>query len=126
MFLGKFLHIHHFVFLIDNLKTEHGFNHVFHRDDATHGAVLVDNHGDVLFLLKEFLPNVGNTLIFSEGKNRTRKVLEFDIKLVLRQFLKNLLLQHIARDIVVVLLFIEGNAGELGEVVAIVEFSNGL
>ena len=86
LFLGKFLHIHHFVFLIDNLKTEHGFNHVFHRDDATHGAVFVDNHGDVLFLLEQLFPDVGHALIFIEREDRTRQVLQFDIELVLRQF----------------------------------------
>ena len=83
--LGKLLHVDHLVFLIDYLEAEHGLDDIFQRDDASQGAILVDDDGDVLFLLEEFLPDGGDILIFGEGQDGTSQFAQLHVKLVFSQ-----------------------------------------
>ena len=55
---GKFLHVGHLVFLIDNLCTEHGFDDILHGDDTSEATVLVDDNRDVFLLGEQLLPDV--------------------------------------------------------------------
>ena len=67
----QLLHIHHLVFLIDNLKAQHSFNDILQRDDATERSILVDDDRDMFFLFEQFLPNGGNIFVFGERQDRT-------------------------------------------------------
>jgi hypothetical protein len=48
---GVHLHIVNGIRFIDNLQAEQGFDNVFHRHNAIHPTILIDNQGDVLFFL---------------------------------------------------------------------------
>ena len=79
--LGKLLHVHHLVFLIDYLEAEHGLDDILQVDDAAQGAVFVDDDGDVLLLLEELLPDGGDVLVFGEGQDGSCQLAQLGVEL---------------------------------------------
>ena len=103
---GQFLHIGHRVFFVHDFCAEHGFNHVFHGDNATEAAVFVNDDGDVFFFRQEFLPNLRHRVCFLESKYRAHYFRETRVKAVFREFLENCLAQYVTLYEVIVL-FVE-------------------
>ena len=121
---GILLHVGHLVALVDNLEAEDGLDDVLEGDDALEGAELVDDAGDLLLVLEEAVPDVGDRHFLVEERDGALDVAKGLAEVVLGEFLEGFAAEDIAGD-EVLLLGIDGDAREVGELVVAVELLKG-
>ena len=123
-FARVLLHVRHLVALVDDLQSEDRLDDVLHGQDTLETAVLVDNQGDLRLLFEHGVPDVADGFFFAEERHLAFDFAEGHVELVLGEVLQRVVAEHVAGD-VFGRLGIDGDSGEVVELVVVVVFAQG-
>ena len=119
-FACKLLHVTDLVVFIGYLEAEHSLDDILQCEDTLEASVLVDDDRDLLFVLDERIPDVGQRGLLVEIRQGAFDVLEAHVELVLGEEFERVGAEDIAGD-ELARVGVNRYAGEMVVVVVFVE-----